>query len=333
MACEYIPEQKKTTHINLSFVIAENHLIQVDKSLHKSLAQQKKPYLWSASSGSKFLNFKPEFDFNNYHYVDLKQCAPLTQSRIFKGKFHPDQILVVEGQDNDELLDLMNKCMDATKSIVSFFSIKNRCFIHPTTNQLISMSYDYAERKEMCDIAFKKWSIDNFKFINQNMSHIAHNVLKICLNEKLPEQSLNNNALELFNNFYPRPIIHRRNEIDRPWAFVEMWDINKSYTQALWELVEENEVIPIPTCMDNIEPFNENDNIEIGFYFVEAFEIAKLSALPIPSQFVPHFWIERMLKAGYITKKQIKLKLGCLQFYEAKKFEHFIKEIYNTFPE
>ena len=97
-----------------------------------------------------------------------------------------------------------------TEATVPFFKYNNRnmlsAFVHPKLDTLFVENEDYLVRKNVCDILYNQFPVEQFKFRNQSLTKIGNNIFEVVYGYVI-KSSYNQETVETLNANGPNALI------------------------------------------------------------------------------------------------------------------------------
>ena len=309
---KYIGE---SSHIRKTLIYCMNdgHLYPItNKTFKKSIAQ------------------KGRFELKNIRWTlnceDYKRIRSEKElDKLINGEIDEKHRLIII--DDDKMMTVL--CMVINKyQFLMDINIKQSkvvMFIHPTTQQIIIISQNYEERKELCDMLFNKMEgVENFRFKNQSITTIGNSLLEQLVGE-IKKSHYNTKTQEIIDDYTPYPMIQRIDEISSDFG-VECIDVKRSYTNVM---LNNKYDYPIYTPADSFEKF-DGKRISCGEYLVEDFEIFNI-------KFKKAVWnanfINYLIANKFLSKNKIKYVLKPSYKIKADTFKKFVEYVKENIPE
>ena len=206
-------------------------------------------------------------------------------------------------------------------------------FIDHRGNMILSNN-DYDTRKSVCDILYNIYKSDDFVWSNQSFTSLSISLFKqLC--GYIEESVYNTQAREIIDTYYPKALqwVNTDYEIaDEDVPKIISIDISKCYPSTL---LNNKTKIPIYSIHDCVEEFDlENDLIlNNAEYAIDEYIVSLYGAnIKIESAFYSSDLIEYLLSLG-MPRTQIKYKIVTKRCLKADTYSHFIKYIFDNFPE
>ena len=223
--------------------------------------------------------------------------------------------------------DLMVRIIQETGYAPDVIRPHNQSFVHPISHQLYQQTEMYDERLNISKKLKQHFNYLNFEWHNQTITQMSKIVFEnVC--GFLPKSTHTQLAIGLLDNYGTMPLTENINE--NILSNKKHYDINKCYANVAVDILK-NELLPIHTIMDNIEPFNHEyiDDLPIGLYLID--EIIHPSGLRIETQWIPHYEVEYYLKKEIITPRQIKLQYLSRYYINGNIIAKFVEYLFDNF--
>ena len=218
--------------------------------------------------------------------------------------------------------------------------VKRVMFTKEQRNQILDSQNGKCNK---CDEKITRFHIDHMIPLASNGTNDIDNLQALCLNchmEKTRNEQENGEyySLPAWGSTYNKRVHDIiSSDLFQRFAFIERLnapaqkhknfyiDINKTRRNILLHLKQNGIRIPVFTVMDDVQKFQNGDEIKVGFYYIES------------SQYFPfryngwysHALIQYGLENNLITKENIKYKLESSLFIEGDYFNDCIKEMIN----
>jgi hypothetical protein len=170
-----------------------------------------------------------------------------------------------------------------------------------------------------------KYYLLNFKWSNQSTTQLAQLIFEHKFGF-IPKSTHTDIAIELLDEYATMPLTCRLQ--DNTLDYKKHYDIRKDYATVAVDILE-NEKLPIHTIMDNIEIFEEDDDMRVGLYLVD--EFTHPSGLVIPTQWMPHFEVSQYLDMKLITYEDIKLQYLSRYWIDGELLSNFVPYLFDEF--
>jgi hypothetical protein len=232
----------------------------------------------------------------------LRIRAELTQDNF---EYFDDLSLPVESThpyvlcETFDLHHQLQRIQSETRTLVndvSFCGTKVVAFEHPITNQMYLAAPDYIQRKKAAEKLFQGTS---YVFLNQTFCQIGSAYFAHAVGE-IPEETYNQHHLDILDNFPISPYVCRLEE-EGPDDMISV-DIKNAYPSVLTDMRHAWSIVSI---RDKIEPYQIEETLSVGFYFVTKRILMAAGNMPHPPGWYPHNFIDRCLQTGYIQHQDI----------------------------
>lgn len=290
---KYIPQTE--SRLVLSFIVCNGHLYPItDKSLVNEVVRSGKI---NESTCSKFKESFSRIETDRYKYIPMEDIDNLC--------------LLADGKLDEPVVytnaDLMNTMIDITaktSSLIYNMRIKESeiyDFTHPITGQIVVRSKDFLERKEVCEKLYEMYPCNEFRFRkNQSWGAICNALASILIGNipKTEDNHIDTSVLDGYSCF----AINQNFDLKSKTRDTFSIDHNMCYVTVLRE---NQDPFPLFTCMDELVPFNKNDNIKENCqYIVNAFKSEKFG-FERPIELVSYRLVSYYLSKKYIKKSDI----------------------------
>ena len=171
-------------------------------------------------------------------------------------------------------------------------------FQHPISGAMFSQSNSFEKRRDLCDVLYKAFDLENFMFSNQGYADIAKTAFKhICGN--LRESEYSAEAMALSDAYSTSPINTCFDQSEESILYPRrIFDANRFYSKCC---IDNSEDFPMFTAFDQIVPYHGGD-IKCGEYIIKEFTAYEII-------FKCQMWgwaaVKRLLELGHITKEDI----------------------------
>ena len=350
LAYKYITQNEHSGTIQLCFIVSDQHVYPVenDKVFKPKTLMQINTLTAEMKEVEAEINWKFDYHFNNYYYVDIDEYIK-NEDAIINGTYKEEYealILPIDRDNNIDIISVGNKIMFHTKHKLSYVNLKRNLFKHPTskTHQNYIFCKEFLERKEACDILYKKTKMINFKFNNQSWGEMSLYLIDYYMdNTDKWASALNPDLQKLVDDMCCKPLVQGI----VPWSKKEnflVWDIRKCYTMAIYDLLK-NIYIPIYHLGDKMVPFDKNKhiwklskkNIRNGklkhFLFYIPTTILKPYGLIIKEGIYPHILIQHLLDEKHITFNDIHYCIPSIDALKGKDLSDFVETLWDILKE
>ena len=269
-------------------------------------------------------NFKNFIKFDNSMNID----------DLVKGKIGINNNVIKDvvyfSENQIKWTELIKDIINQTNYAPSVIRPYNKSFIHPLSCQLYQQTDDYDERLNIATILKNKFNFLNFEWQNQSITQLAQLIFEYKFGH-IPKSSHTRLAIGLLDNYSTLPITCCVNS--DTLKYKKHYDIKKAYASVVVDYIK-NELLPMHTIMDNIEPFDINmdiNNIKIGLYLIE--EINHRSGLRIETQWISHFELKKYIDMKIIDLSQVKLQYLSKYYIKGSIISDFVEYLFENFDE
>lgn len=277
---DYYNEKHTMNNITLVFYFNNNHLYGITN-------EDVKKYIFNHKDKLEFLQF------NDSKYEDY----------IVGDDFETENTNYILPEDID-YNEFKNELIEQTGHGIEYFNQK--LFKHPTKNILIHPNNDYENRKQVYEkLNLGKWN-------NQSYPSISLELLNSI--NSLSSSNYNKESYYYLSTYHPLPIIDKIHESKNNKGI----DINLHYSSIFYEDYPKIK-IPIYDWFNTVKPY-ENEDIKIGEYYIEEFEIYNVKM----GGCFYHYETVKYLLNNYITKKQIKYAINTNRYRTGEQFKDLI---------
>jgi hypothetical protein len=316
----------KQANLSLYFVICNQHLYPIENDEIQNLINKtsSKINLWK-------IRFNKNFDKTEeikHIYVEKTDSDMIEQ--IINGTISENYKLIIT---NTTLLQICDKIIKKF-NIVPLMNINNmivQSFKHPISLQIVEFNDNYEMNKDYCNKLNELYPSINFRnYTNQTIASLTSELFHIVSGE-IPKYQQAKEDYDICEKYMTTPLIQtviKDYELNLlPFDNIYSIDRKTAYPRSI---LKDNIDYPIFGLFDNFTNFNESDEIKMGEYLVKSFEIPKFG-MKIQPQIWTYSCIVKLLKMGYITKKDIILKRYANKILESTILKDFVNYCFKNF--
>lgn len=279
---------------------------------------------------SKNINIKKiEYHIDNnegFVYVDNVKDS---YEKLINSSFEEKLILIDCDKNNITMYELVNDIIKHSNIMIEniHFDADKQVSAFMFNDKIYINAPDYESRKQVADKLHKKLEINELKFNNQSYTQISKNIMKFFLHKNPEKSEYNSQVLNIIDTYRPKPfVVKYKNE-----ASGDAFDIKKSYSSFLLNNTYE---YPVFTVCDEVKPFNSNDEITPGLYYVDrVIYLTVDDKIFLDRGFYTHMTMIKAIKRGVITKDDIKYCIKAGHHHKGDYFKDLVEFSFKNFDE
>lgn len=224
---------------------------------------------------------------------------------------------------------------NCTGYMVTSMNIKDgevKAFIHPTAHYIIEDGDEYINRLTACNILYKEYKCEDFRFSNQSYGQLANSLFEMkfgCIGMK---SSYTEEQMRITDTFGTCPFFQTIRKEDE-YVFDEKWckgfDINNCYPSAAMNMKVKKYNYPVFSILDDWEHYN-GGKIILGEYLVDHFTAP--SGVIYQKQILSYIEIIYLLENNYMDKSKILLVRKASHYISCDPIAEFMEIILQMFP-
>ena len=249
--------------------------------------------------------------------------------KLLNSDFEQKLILIDCEKNNITMYELVNECIKHSNTMIENIHFDNEkqvsAFMY--NDKIYINAPDYEVRKDVAEKLYNKLEINELKFNNQSFTQISKNIVKYFLHKNPEKSEYNSQVLNIIDTYRPKPfVVKYKNEMTG-----DAFDIKKSYSSFLMNNTYE---YPVFTVCDEVRPFNSDDDITPGLYYVDkVIYLTVDNKIFLDRGFYTHMTIDKAIKRGAITKDDIKHCIKAGHHHKSDYFKELVEFTFNNFGE
>ena len=323
---KFISHISNESRVSLVFIVKDNHCTPITDNKLKEVA-----IFANHGKCNDLLKHMTDIKWSMRHdnVTKLNDCADIINTEV------SNSILILP--KDTKMNQAINEYVKSSNFYVEMLKYNNNGMLDAFIdhrNNMILLNNDYDTRKTVCKSLYNIYKSDDFVWCNQSFTSLSISLFEqLC--GHVDESAYNTQAREIIDSYYPKALqwVNTNYEIgDEDIHKITSIDISKCYPSIL---LHNKSVIPLYTIHDKIEEFDpENDLIVINAeYYINEYILSIHGAnITIESAFYSSDLIKYLLSLG-MPKTQIKYKFISKRCLKADTYSHFIKYIFDNFPE
>jgi hypothetical protein len=310
--------------MSLCFIVNNDHCYPImDTAMKKQIAEQK---------GLELKKVVFNVDFRDYDYIDTNKFTDdeAFRNNILEGKYKlSKKILLFNVSDLLGFVQLIGKQCNQIVYNMKFNKSRVTMFEHPTSKQIFVASENFLDRKHVMDDIKAELNIAEFEFTNQSWTQIGTNYMKYKYGD-FPKSNYSNDLMDILQNYKLAPYIAQVNKKPVDESLMDSYDICRCYTSIL---IDNDVDYNVFSVFDNVQPFNVNDTMSAGEYFVSKNILMARNTIKLSEGWYPLVFVKYCLDNNYITREDITYKIIASTSLMCDAFKLFAEDTFNNWKD